>query len=95
MVIGNLLWVIWMHLNAFHAVQETVASTIIGKYILFTVNVVQILCLYLGFPFAIPLYSRCCAKIHKSCEGCCRKIALKRVKIEAHKEYELLTVEKE
>ena len=93
MVVGNLVWVLWMHLIEFDAIAETTASTVAGKYIVFVENVVQIMCLYLGFPFAINLYSKCCSKIHKSCESCCVRIALQKVTMDVEKEYELMSVD--
>lgn len=87
MVSGNVIWSIWL---AVPYGDNNGMGNVISSYIFMFVNLLQLICLYLGFPFAKERYDQCCPNLHKCCERYCRRIAVRATSRSIQNYYRLL-----
>jgi len=78
MVMGNVIWFVWLAIPyGDEDSGDKVVFDVLTQYVFLAVNLLQLLCLYLGFPFAKDRYSRYCPKLHKLCQRYFTKVAIR------------------
>ena len=66
MIISNFIYFTWIKIKPYDFDKVTIWN-VIGDYIFVIMNIVQLLCVYLGFAFADKLYSRLCSPPNVNC----------------------------
>ena len=86
----NLFWMIWCISWPVKQIDGNKVFATVEKYVFFTLNLIQLAAMYLGFDFGNDLYQRVFPRAHKLCERCCKRIAVKHIEREMENEYNMM-----